>query len=256
MRDAIDHGDTPTSQNARALEQNQRYFSDNDWYKRLQGELELYRFISLSAAQETRDSRRLLDVGNGGIFVYPIDHIPEVHAIDLFVEAEFEARYPAVKWTQMSALDIRFEKPFDTVVAINTLHHIVGSSVAETYSNLTVVMEQVSRNLAEGGKFVLLESTVPRWFLEPYKLAFSLLLRTWPLKHPPTFQFHFRDVLRAGEAAGLSLREFCWIPKTSDLLTLGFRVKPWMSPIQMGKFVFVRESPAETQDALSALPTQ
>jgi hypothetical protein len=103
-------------------------------------------------------------------------------------------------------------------------------------------MAEVRRNLEPGGKFVLLESTVPVWFIKPYKLLFALLVRFWPLKHPPTFQFHFRDILSAADRAGLQLVEFCWIPKTSDFMTFGFRVKPWLSPIQMGKFIFIRRS--------------
>jgi hypothetical protein len=57
-------------------------------------------------------------------------------------------------------------------------------------------------------------------------------------RHPPTFQFYFRDILAAADKAGLTLEEFCWIPKTSDFMSMGFRLKPWMSPIQMGTFIF------------------
>jgi SAM-dependent methyltransferase len=230
------------TQNEKSVAKNQDFFADNELYKRLQGELELYQFIAKSAAHETADARRLLDIGNGGVFIFPISHIPEVEAIDIFVEEGFKTRYPSVKWTQMSALDMRFEKPFDTVIAINTLHHVIGDTVKATYENLDRIMGEVSRNLEPNGKFVLLESTVPAWFIAPYKLVFELLIKFWPLKHPPTFQFHFRDILAAGNNAGLRLAEFCWIPKTSDFMTMGFRVKPWMSPIQMGKFVFFKDT--------------
>ena len=87
---------------------------------------------------------------------------------------------------------------------------------------------------------MLLESTVPRWFLIPYKLIFPLLVRFWPLRHPPTFQFHYRDLLRHAEINGFELREFCWIPKTSDVLAFGWRVKSWMSPIATAKMIFVK----------------
>lgn len=227
-----------STQDARSIETNREYFADNDWYKKTQAELELYRFIALSAAHETASARRLLDIGNGGVFIFPIAHIPEVEAIDLFIESTFAARYPSVKWSQMSAMELRFDRPFDTVVSINTLHHIVGDGVLATYQNLTRVFEQVAGVMEPGGKFVLLESTVPAWFLSLYKIAFPLLVKLWPLDHPPTFQFHFRDLLAAAEHVGLKLEEFCWIPKTSDVLSLGFQIKPWMTPIRMGKFVF------------------
>jgi len=225
-----------------AIAQNQVYFADNDWYKTNQQQLEHYRFVAASAAHETAGARRLLDIGNGGVFVFPIAHIPEVEAIDIFVESSFAARYPTVTWRQMSALDMKFERPFDTIVAINTLHHIIDTSVAGTYANLDSVMTGVSANLEPQGRFVLIESTVPQWFLVPYKGIFRLLLACWPLSHPPTFQFHWREIVRAAEKQGLRLREFCWIPKTSDVMTLGFQVKSWMTPAQVGKFVF--EKPA------------
>jgi hypothetical protein len=156
----------------------------------------------------------------------------------VFVEPAFATRYPTVNWTQMSALEMHFDRPFDTIVAINTLHHIVDRSVAGTYANLQTVFAGVEAHLESHGRFVLIESTVPRWFLAIYKPLFPALLALWPLRHPPTFQFHFRDILRAAEQRGLVLREFCWIPKTSDVMTLGFRVKSWMTPIVVGKFVF------------------
>ena len=228
------------AKNESSLDKNRGWFADNQWYKDKQSELELYRFISLCAARETRHSRRLLDIGNGGVFTFPIAHIPEVVAIDVFVEEDFKRRYPTVEWRQMSALDMEFERPFDTIIEINTLHHIIGDSVRGTYTNLDQLMKAVAKNLCASGRAVFIESTVPYWFLAPYKLAFPWLLKLWPLKHPPTFQFHFRDILKTAELHGLQLAEFCWIPKTSDLMTLGVQVKPWMSPIRVGKFVFFK----------------
>ncbi len=232
---------TALAQNEKSFTKNQKFFANNESYKRQQNELELYRFMKMSATHETSGARRLLDIGNGGIFLFPIDHISEVEAIDIFVEKDSKIRYPRVKWKQMSALDMHFDRPFDTVIAINTLHHIIGDTVSATYANLDKVMIQIGKVLEPNGKFILLESTVPMWFLAPYKLIFQLLIRIWPLHHPPTFQFHFRDILAAAKMAGFDLQEFCWIPKTSDVLTMGFRVKPWMTPIQVGKFIFVKQ---------------
>lgn len=219
---------------------NQEFFKDNDSYKSIQSELEHYQFIAKSAATETKGAKHLLDIGSGGVFIYPIDHIPSVTAIDLFIEEDFKNRYPNVTWLQRSALDMQFNQQFDTVIEINTLHHVVGDSVANTYKNLDTIMEQASKAMENGGKLILLESTVPKWFLFFYQIIFPLLLLIWPLKHPPTFQFHYRDILAAGKKAGFQLEEFCWIPKTSDILQLGYRVKGWLSPIQMGKFIFTK----------------
>jgi len=231
------HRFVEAKQNASSLTKNADWFADNDFYKNTQHELEIYRFIALAAAHETAGTKALLDIGNGGLFEYPIAHIGRVVAIDVFVEDTFAQRYPSVDWRQVSALEMQFAEPFDTVLAINTLHHIVGDSVRTTYLNLERFMERAAACLTPTGKIVLIESTMPRWFVRLYGLCFPLVLKLWPLSHPPTFQFHYEDILKASEGAGLTLREFTWIPKTSDFMFLGFRVKRWMAPIRVGKFV-------------------
>jgi cyclopropane fatty-acyl-phospholipid synthase-like methyltransferase len=229
-------------QNASSLSKNAHWFADNDFYKNTQQQLEIYRFIALAAAHETADTKALLDIGNGGLFEYPIAHIGRVVATDVFVEDTFAEHYPAVDWRQVSALEMEFSERFDTVLAINTLHHIIGNSVPGTYRNLDTFMERSLACLTPGGKIVLIESTMPRWFVAAYSLVFPLVLTLWPLSHPPTFQFYFRDILKSAERAGLTLREFTWIPKTSDFMFLGVRVKKWMAPIRVGKFVFARKA--------------
>ena len=86
----------------------------------------------------------------------------------------------------------------------------------------------------------MIESTVPAWFLAPYKLIFPLFARVWPLKHPPTYQFHFRDIESAAYRNGFKLREFTWIPKVGPILAFGKTVPGWLSPVKVAKFIFVK----------------
>jgi cyclopropane fatty-acyl-phospholipid synthase-like methyltransferase len=225
-------------QSSAALLKNVEFFADNLDYKAAQKRLEHYRLIAHSASHETNHSQALLDIGNGGLFEYPIDHIPRVVAIDVFVEKDFAVRYPRVEWRQMSALEMEFAERFDTVIAINALHHIIGTSVKATYGNLAEFMKRAKACLDTEGKLVVIESTMPRWFVRVYSLLFPMALKLWPLSHPPTFQFYFRDIMTAAAQAGLHLREFTWIPKTSDVLFLGWQIKRWMVPTRIGKFVF------------------
>jgi hypothetical protein len=245
----LEHEGGETGQENRSLASNAQWFADNESYKSAQEELELYRFIAMAAAHETEHSRALLDIGNGGMFAYPIAHIPRVVALDVFVEDDFGRRYPSVEWRQLSALEMTFSEQFDTVLAINTLHHVVGRSVAMTYANLNELMKRSAAGLTASGKVVLIESTMPRWFVWLYGLLFPVALKVWPLSHPPTFQFHYRDILKAADAAGLRLCEFTWIPKTSDFIFLGLRVKRWMAPIRVGKFVFTRRASPQNADS-------
>jgi len=225
-------------QNEEALRKNADFFAENDWYKSNQNRLETYRLIAQAAAHELEAAKSLLDIGNGGIFICPIDHIPRVEAIDVFVNDSFSQKYPQVRWRAMNILDLEDQERFDTVIAINCLHHVVGSDVSQCYENLARILSVVFRALQAGGKLVLIESTVPAWFLGVYKPFYRILLKLWPLRHPPTFQYHFRDIDVAAVGAGFKGVEMAWIPKIGNIMTLGFEVPGWVSPIRIAKFVY------------------
>jgi SAM-dependent methyltransferase len=246
-QDAVPLRAKEAAQNEQALEKNASFFADNEWYKSNQERLETYRLIAQSASHEVEGAEHLLDIGNGGVFIFPIDRIPHVEAIDVFVEESFSARYPGVKWRAMNVLDLADQSQFDTVIAINCLHHVIGNSVAECYKNLNRIFEVVARATRPGGKVVLIESTVPAWFLRIYKALFAILLKLWPLKHPPTFQYHFREIQGAAKRAGLEQTELAFIPKVSNIMTLGVEIPGWLSPIRIGKFVFRKPQSPEPE---------
>jgi SAM-dependent methyltransferase len=230
-------------QDKQALRQNAAFFAGNDWYKSNQYRLEIYRLIADAASHEVEMAQRLLDIGNGGVFIFPIDHIPHVEAIDVFVEESFSKRYPKVAWRPMNVLNLEDQERFDTIIAINCLHHVVGRDVGQCYKNLARIFAAVFRALERGGKLVLLESTVPAWFLRIYKPLYPVLIRAWPLKHPPTFQYTCGDIHSAALRAGFQRVEMAWIPKIGNIMTLGFEVPGWLSPIQVGKFVYRKPNP-------------
>lgn len=223
-----------------AVKKNQDFFANNDAYKSIQSELEHYRLLALAATEAVRGAESLLDIGNGGIFVYPVTSFKRVVAVDIFVEPDFSKRYPTVEWREASALDMPFTAEFDTAIEINTLHHIVGRSVRENYQNLQLFFEQANKVLTPSGRLVLIESTVPRWFLWPYKIIFPVFARVWPLKHPPTFQFHFRDIEAAAYRNGFKLAEFTWVPKCGPILAFGKKVPGYISPVKVAKFIFTK----------------
>jgi SAM-dependent methyltransferase len=221
-----------------AMRKNADFFAENDWYKSNQGRLEIYRLIADSAAQEVQTANSVLDIGNGGIFIFPIDHIPHIEAIDLFVDESFSARYPEVRWRKMSVLDLDDNNKFDTIVLTNCLHHVVGKNVQQCYQNLSRIFELTFRALQPEGKLVVIESTVPNWFLRVYKPIFPILLKLWPLSHPPTFQYHYRDLDRAADSSGFENGRRTWIPKVGNIMTLGMEIPAWLTPIRVGKFVY------------------
>ena len=221
-----------------AIRKNAEFFAGNDWYKANQSRLQIYQLIAEAAAQEVKAAKSVLDIGNGGIFVFPIAHIPHVEAIDLFVDESFSARYPEVHWRKMNVLDLDDRGRFDTMVMINRLHHVTGRNVAQCYENLSRVFEVSFRALQPEGKLVVIESTVPDWFLAIYKLIFPILLKLWPLSHPATFQYDYLDIHRAADAVGFQDGATTWIPKIGSIMTLGLELSSWLTPIRVGKFVY------------------
>jgi hypothetical protein len=89
---------TDAAQDQAVLEKDRGYFAGNDDDKNVQRELAHDRFIALSAAESVAQARNLLDFGNGGILVFPIEHISRVTAVDVFVEKDSANRYPRVRW--------------------------------------------------------------------------------------------------------------------------------------------------------------
>jgi hypothetical protein len=229
-----------------AIRKNADFFAENEWYKWNQGRLATYRLIAESAAHEMKQANRILDIGNGGIFAFPIDHISRVEAIDLFVDKTFSIRHPDVHWRKMSVLDLKDENKYDTIIAINCLHHVIGKNVAQCYENLTRIFEVTFRALQQGGKLVVIESTVWAWFLKIYKPIFPVLLKFWPLNHPPTFQYHYRDIERAADSAGFGSGKTTWIPKIGNIMTLGMELPARLTPTRVGKFVYMKPSRIDT----------
>ena len=53
-----------------AIRKNADFFAGNDRYKSNQSRLETYRLIAESAADEVKTANHILDIGNGGIFIF------------------------------------------------------------------------------------------------------------------------------------------------------------------------------------------
>lgn len=224
---------------------NEGYFAANlDTYGANVSELDTYKRIRAELDRALAGAQQLLDVGNGGVFDYATAHIPEITAVDLFADRIDAGRYPPnIRFEKGSALELPApDGRFDTVVLVMVLHHIIGDSVAANLVNLRRCLRECSRVLKPGGKLVIAESCVPRWFYGFERLAFPLASRVVErlLTHPMAFQY--TDALIAEEltAAGLSRVERLEIPKGRWVLQFGVKVPAWLSPVRMFLFSATR----------------
>jgi SAM-dependent methyltransferase len=159
--------------------------------------LDTFQLIWAAIERELGAVERLLDVGNGGVFGYDTAAVGEIVALDLFLDRLPPSRFPAnVTLRTGDALDL--DEPdahYDAVLEALLYHHLVGADAEGMVANVRRAIAEASRVLKPGGRLIVAESCVPRWFYAIEKPLFRPLValsRTRLLGgHPPTIQIPF-----------------------------------------------------------------
>jgi len=226
-------------QTNQSVEKNITWFADNKHYSDALEKLETYRNLRNELNLQLNNSGHILDIGNGGVFDYDINLPTTITALDLFLDKIDCASYPnKVTFVQGSALELPFEDDaFDTVVISMLLHHLVGSTVEQSWANVTFCIKECKRVLKHGGRLVIMESCVPFWFWVVEKAIFrpatSALDRL--IKHPVTLQYTADSI----ESTIRSLFGSCetkLIPKGRFILQFGVKVPSILTPAQPYSF--------------------
>ena len=180
-------------QTAAAAAKNQSFFAANDRYAERIARLETYRNIRAAIEPQLIGMRRLLDVGNGGVFEYDTRLVDRITAVDLFLDEAMVDRLPfnvTPRRGDALALDLP-DEGFDGVLLSNLLHHLVGSRADDVVKNARRALEECHRVMRPGGRLVVVESCVPRWFYAVERVLYgglAAVARTRLMKHPPTVQ--------------------------------------------------------------------
>ena len=177
-----------------SVEKNAAFFRDNiSAYSNQVGVLDTYRNIQGFTNEALGGIDRLLDIGNGGTFDYDVTLIREIVAVDLFLQELPPQSFPRnVTPRNGSALAIpEPDKSFDGVLMSMLIHHLVGKSVEESLANVSQGISEAFRVLGRGGKLVIVESCVPRWFYSMERFVFPVATRLIGrfMNHPATLQF-------------------------------------------------------------------
>lgn len=231
---------TPAPSTQATVDTNAKWFADNDQYIENQSKLECYRHMKRAVEREVRGSERLLDIGNGGFFNFDTAHAGHVTAVDLFLK-DGPGPTPNSTFKNGSFLELPFpDASFDCVIQQNVLHHVTGRSVRENFANMEKCLREMYRVCEPGGKAVLLESTVSRWFNLFEQVVYRPVLWIKRSGHPATFQYTANQLLKTALDCGFELEEFAWVPRGRWLLQFGVVWPAALTPAVPVKLVFRR----------------
>jgi SAM-dependent methyltransferase len=179
---------------------NADFFATGD-HARDSARLDTFQLIWAAIERELGAVERLLDVGNGAVFGYDTSRFAEIVAVDLFLDRLPPSRFPAnVTARTGNALDL--DEPdahYDAVLEALLYHHLVGAEPEDMVANVRRAIGEARRVLKPGGRLIVAESCVPRWFYAIEKPLFRPLValsKTWLLGgHPATLQIPFGSLV-------------------------------------------------------------
>jgi SAM-dependent methyltransferase len=233
-----------TRQSESNVQKNISFFKENlTAYSSNVEALDTYKNIRRFTNEALTGINRLLDIGNGGTFDYDVNLVHELVAVDLFLEDLPPSAFPAhVQLKNGSALDLpEPDGSFDGVLMCMLIHHLIGKTLTQCYSNVSLAIGEAFRVLEPGGKLVIIESCVPGWFYGFEKLVFPLaskLIGVW-MEHPATLQFtplYIETVLKEYTDDV----EVSPIPRGRWLLQYGYKFPSALTPARPYRFVAKR----------------
>lgn len=190
----MSRADPSDSQDRLSVARNRAFFEANEGYAKHVATLRTYQNIRNAVDRAIAGRRRLLDVGNGGVFDYDMGLVPEIVGVDLFRDQTIAEQLPAhVTLRCGNALELpERDASFDAVLCVFLFHHLVATEVNGTIGNIRSAVREARRVLEPGGRFIVVESCVPPWAFALERRLFGVALSLAHMrlmKHPPTLQF-------------------------------------------------------------------
>jgi SAM-dependent methyltransferase len=233
---------TAGGQDEHSVTQNREFFhTEHHRYASLVGTLPTYRHVRAAIDAEIKGLGLLLDIGNGGTFDYDTDLVDQIVAVDLFV-GDFDASALPSNVTARNGDALNLTEPpdhYDGALMALLFHHLTGEQPAAVLQNAERALDETRGVLKPGGRIIVVESCVPRWFYAVERVLYPLLRRisgTRLMKHPATLQLPTSTIVNILEAR---YRLLGWhrIKHGGLILQFGRRWPVLLTPARMYMFV-------------------
>lgn len=213
------------------------FLNEHSDYKKKIESIDTYKSISQMLDNKLHGINKLLDIGNGGVFDYSTENIPEIVGLDLFLDSITDDIVVPdnVTMVQGSALDIPDPlNDFDAVIMVMLIHHLVGKNVQSCIDNARRSFEEAYRVLRPGGQLLVMESCVPKWFYIFESILFKPA--SWiiehTIKHPPVLQHTILGIVELMKSVGFDHIDIIIVPKGKYILQFGVKVPSFVTPTQ------------------------
>jgi SAM-dependent methyltransferase len=241
-------------QTSSSVDKNSSFFRDHiTSYSQDVNTLDSYIAIRQSVNQAVQGADRLLDIGNGGVFDYDTNLVSNIVALDLFLDQlpNHSALPRNVTLKTGSALEIReLPESFDCVLMVMLIHHLVGRNVEESLGNVRRAISEAYRTLTPGGRLVIVESCVPRWFYAFERMIYPVASRVIEamLPHPATLQYPASLLARMIQELTEAAVDAVAIPAGRWILQYGYKVPAACTPARAYRFIVNKPNAARTAE--------